>query len=123
MQFNLKINGTDFSPAFNSVGYGVSYLKVEGNNGGTTQDGTLVEDVLDWKAVVSLPCIDLEEDMLSSLLTACMADSLSVEYYDLKTKEIRTIDASVTMGEATFLLQDCDGVRVYTGFSISLREK
>ena len=46
MQFNLKINGTDFSPAFNSIGYGVSYLKIEGDNGGTTLDGTLVEDVL-----------------------------------------------------------------------------
>ena len=123
MQFNLKINGTDFSPAFNSIGYGVSYLKIEGDNGGTTLDGTLVEDVLAWKAVVNLPCIDLEEDMLSSLLTACMADSLSVEYYDLKTKKIRSIDASITMGEATFLLQDCDGVRVYTVFAISLREK
>ena len=29
MQFNLKINGTDFSRAFNSIGYGVSYLKIE----------------------------------------------------------------------------------------------
>ena len=89
MQFNLKINGTDFSRAFNSIGYGVSYLKIEGDNGGTTLDGTLVEDVLAWKAVVNLPCIDLDEDMLSRLLTACMADSLSVEYYDLKTKKIR----------------------------------
>ena len=101
----------------------MSYIKIEGKNGGTAQDGTMIEDVIAWKAVVNLPCIDIEEDLLSDLLSACMAESVFLSYYDLSKKTVRTIDASVTIGEATFLLQDFDGVRVYTGMAISFREK
>ena len=123
MKFDVKINDTDFSAAFNSIGYGMTYEKVEGTNGGTTQDGTLVEDIKAWKAVVYLPCIDLEEETLGNLLSECMDRSVRLQYYDLAKRMYRSIDVSVTIGDATFLLEDCDGVRVYTGLAITLREK
>ena len=123
MRFDAKINGIDFSAAFNAVGYGVTYEKREGTNGGKTQDGTLIEDILCWKAVVNLPCIDLEEAVLAELLQVCKAKEVRFEYYDLTEQKTRPIDASVTIGEATFLLEDCDGIRVYTGMAVTMREK
>ena len=123
MRFDAKINGVDFSAAFNAVGYSVTYEKREGTNGGQTQDGTLIEDILCWKAVVNLPCIDLEEAVLAELLQVCKAKEVRFEYYDLTEQKTRPIDASVTIGEATFLLEDCDGIRVYTGMAVTMREK
>ena len=123
MRFDAKINGVDFSAAFNSVGYSVTYEKREGTNGGQTQDGTLIEDILCWKAVIRLPCIDLDEDVLSALLQACKAKDISFEYYDPEEQKTLPIDASVEIGQATFLLEDCDGIRVYTGMAVTMREK
>lgn len=123
MRFDAKINGIDFSAAFNSVGYSVTYEKREGTNGGQTQDGTLIEDILCWKAVIGLPCIDLEETVLAALLQACKVKDISFEYYDPSEQKSRLINASVEIGEATFLLEDCDGIRVYTGMAVTMREK
>lgn len=123
MQFTVKINDKDFSAAFNEIGYGITYNKVTGSNGGVTQDGTQVEDVLAWKATVNLPCIDLEETVLSELLSECMKKTVKLFYFDFAQQKDLEIGASVSIGEASFLLQDSDGVRLYTGLTVQMSEK
>ena len=121
---DIEIGIVDFTDAFVRVGYQVEYAKRLGKQGGMMQDGTMEEDLIDRKAVVTLPCFPLTEDQLSELLTALFDEDYPiVRYFDPWRKAYRSIRSIVDVSRQSYRGAGSDGVLYWTGTVVTLTEK
>ena len=121
---SIRIGTVDFTSFFTQVGYQVEYIKRLGNQGGLLQDGSMEEDLLDRKAVVTLPCYPLNEDQISELLSALFEDHYpAVEYYDPWMKDYRRVYAIVDTSRLSYRGHGADGNSYWTGSVVKLTEK
>ena len=124
MRNPVIIDGVDFSADFNKYGSSVRYDPREGENGGMMLDGSMMVDILAWKAVLTLPCNDLTGDRLSALLQATLKAEISVTFLDTKLNAQRTATfINPDLSDQTLTLQTAAGVRWYNGMTLTLTEK
>ena len=124
MRNPVIIDGVDFSTDFNKYGSSVRYDPREGENGGMMLDGSMMVDILAWKAVLTLPCNDLTGDRLSALLQATLKAEISVTFWDPRLNEQRTATfIRPELSDQTLTLQTAAGVRWYSGMTLTLTEK
>lgn len=85
----LTINGVDFSPMTQRLGYTIVYEDRMGENGMTMLNGDEYLDVLDRKPVLTWPLNSLTDTELHQLLTAIHAAVyVPVTYYDTEAKAV-----------------------------------
>ena len=124
MRNPVIIDGVDFSADFNKYGSSVRYDPREGENGGMMLDGSMMVDILAWKAVLTLPCNDLTGDRLSALLQATLKSEISVTFLDTKLNAQRTATfINPDLSDQILTLQTAAGVRWYSGMTLTLTEK
>ena len=123
MAKTIKINNVDFTSYFTPIGENVSYKKIHGNNGGTMLSGDTEEDILAWKAIVKLTAMPLNETQLSALLTALMASSVSLYYFDPKTNAYKTISTIVEFTDTKQRGEGGTGTEYWTGLKATFTEK
>lgn len=110
MNKEIKINDIDCSTIFTRYGYSVSYTKVLGDAGGTMLDGSVTEDVIAVRPVISLTFMPCTEDALSAFVAELYKHEYAqVYYYDLRTGEYTTIEAIYSEISATHRLTGTDG--------------
>lgn len=120
----VAINGTDFTAYFTDTGYTVKYIKRTGSNGGMMQDGTITEDLIAIKAVVTLPPVPLTEAQLSNLLSAVFANGYPLlYYYDPWTGTTKSVQTVATVSRSKYRGQGADANKYWTGTEITFTEK
>lgn len=119
----VKINGVDLTSKFTRYGYSVSYEKVTGSNSGFMLDGSYVEDVLRWRAVVSLTVMPLNETELSYLLNYILPNTyIRLYYFDPQNNGYRENYFVFDGQPMTFRGQGADGNSYWTGYALTLKE-
>ena len=78
----IKINGVDFTNFFTPVGYKVLHPKVRGNNSGTMQDGTEVDDVIRVKVTITANLMPLTEEQVAKILNALDETYVDIYFFD-----------------------------------------
>ena len=120
----IIINGNDYTSYFAATGYSVRYEPVDGGQGGVMQDSTYTEDEIALKAVVTLPCMPLNEDQLSVLLAdVYMSKYANLTYYDTWRRVERSIQARRSVSEQTYRGQGANGREYWTGTVVVFRER
>lgn len=122
MAKTIKMNNVTVTSYFVPRGMKVTYQKVLGENGGTMLNGDLVEDVLAWKAKVSIPCMPLTEAQMADFLTKATADHPTLYYFDPRTNGYRTIHYMADVSEATFRGAGGTGTEYWTGYVLTAEE-
>lgn len=118
------MDGEDYSTYINRFGYSINYEKREGVNGGMMQDGSVLVDVLAWKAVLQLPVNGLPADKMARLISACTKPYVAVGYFDLRTNTQRAgIPFVPILSEASLSLINAEGVQWYQGMVLTLEEQ
>lgn len=123
MAKTVKMNNSDVTSYFVPKGMKVTYKKILGENGGTMQNGDIVEDVLAWKAVVTLPCLPLTETQQADFLTKAMSDNPLLYYFDPRANGYRKIHYKADVSKATYRGAGGTGVEYWTGFVLTAEEK
>lgn len=87
----LMINGVDFSPMTQRLGYSVVYEERSGQNTMTMMNGDEYLDVIVRKPALTWPLNSLTDTELHTLLTAIHAAVyVPVTYFDTETKAVQT---------------------------------
>ena len=122
MAKTVKMNNVDVTSYFTPRGMKVTYAKVLGENGGTMLNGDLLEDVLAWKAKVTLDCMPLTEVQMTDFLSKAMADHPILYYFDPRKNAYRTIHYMADVAEATFKGAGGTGTEYWTGYVLTAEE-
>lgn len=89
----LIINDIDFSAALKAVAsMTVTYEKREGNNGGMMKDGSMVVDIIAWKAVIEVETQGIASNTMQALLAEMISDYVEVTFIDPRTNARRTAE-------------------------------
>ena len=86
-----NLNGLDFSVFTPPVHYDIEYKTRDGGQGGLMQDGSMREDILARKAVITLYLPPLNDENMGWLLQAIWKDPSELEYFDLIEQRYITI--------------------------------
>ena len=119
----IKLNNVDRTSYFTPTGMKVNYTKVEGDNGGTFLSGDRTDDILAWKAVVTLTCMPLTEAQQNDLLQKITADNPTLYYFDPRTNAYRTISIMASLEPVMFRGKGGTGVDYWTGLVLTAEEK
>ena len=103
----LKIDGKDYSHLVPRRGYQVAYKKVLGGNSCYTLDGTYHEDVLAYKAIVTIELMPMSPEELSELVTS-VENCDQATYHDTKTDADVTKKVIVTLSPAKLVINAAD---------------
>ena len=122
MAKTVKMNNVDVTSYFVPRGMKVTYVKVLGENGGTMLNGDLLEDVLAWKAKVTIPCMPLTETQQADFLTKATADHPTLYYFDPRRNAYRTIHYMADVAEATYKGKGGTNVDYWTGYVLTAEE-
>ncbi|MBR4855128.1 MAG: hypothetical protein IKU94_00690 [Bacteroidaceae bacterium] len=124
MAKTIKLNNVDFTEMFTKYGYSVSYTSVQGNQGGIMKDGSYMEDELAVKAIVTIPCLPLNEEQLAAVLTAVYSGPyVSLYYYDPRSGGYRDIIARRNKVDQKYKGTGSDGREYWVGTVLTLQEK
>ena len=120
----FSIDDTDLSDAVAKYAYTVGYEPRIGENSGTMQDGTEREDVLGWKAVLTVACNDLPENRVVEILQKLTnKTTVSVTYLGLTNYfPTRTAEFHVRLAPVTPTLYNQYGRVWWRGLTLTLRE-
>lgn len=119
----LTIDGTDYSDAINKYSYSVTYEQREGGNGGMAKDGSLILDVLAYKAVITFETNGMKGADLAELVSDLEGDFLTVAFTDPKTNATRTAMFHATVGELATAMWKSGNIVWYKSTQITLTEK
>ena len=122
MAKTVKMNGVDVTSYFTPRGMKVAYAKVLGSNGGTMLNGDLIEDVLAWKAKVTLDCMPLTEAQMTDFLTKATATHPTLYYFDPRKNAYRTIHYMANVAEAAYKGAGGTGTDYWTGYVLTAEE-
>lgn len=109
MTMTLLIDSVDYSAHLTKRGYTAAYKAVLGANSCYTLDGTYHEDVLAYKAVITVPLNPLTTAQVAALLNACH-NCKTATYFDAKTNTTVTKNAKVTLSAAGIALNKSTAV-------------
>lgn len=116
----ITINGTDYTDYFTRVGYSVQYESVQGNNAGQMLDGSYTEDEIKIRAIVTLPCMPLNEEQMSKILQEVYASPYhQVEYFDPKTGGYVTEEMRRSISTQTYKGHGSNDKAYWTGTVIT----
>ena len=122
MAKTVKMNNVDVTSYFTPKGMKVTYKKVLGSNGGTMLNGDLIEDILAWKAKVTLPCMPLTEAQMTDFLSKAMAGHPTLYYFDPRRNAYRTIHYMASVAEAAYRGAGGTGTEYWTGYVLTAEE-
>ncbi len=105
----LKIDGKDYSDLVPNWGYKVGYKKVLGSNSCYTLDGTYHEDILAYKAQVSIELRPMTAAKLSELITSVEACD-EATYHDTKTATDVTKKVIVNLTPSKLVINDPNNI-------------
>lgn len=122
MRFCIKINGTDFSTAFNK--WGVSYypVRVEGPNSGTSQGGSSIVDLVKVKDHFDLQGNGVPEAVYRALEKECSKTYVTAEYVRPRSGQTELVQMVPTLSAAVQIPLRV-GETYYTGWTLTLEEK
>ena len=119
----IKLNDVDVTSYFVQRGMTVTYAKVTGSNGGTMLSGDREEDVLAWKAVVTLTCMPLTPAQQADFLAKVMVADPTLYYFDPLTNGYKTIHYMASISETTYKGNGGTGIEFWTGLVLTAEEK
>lgn len=119
----FKLNGVDFSDCLKKFDYSLSYEKREGDNGGMMKDGSMVVDILAWKAVLKVATDGIEAARMSTLLSHLIADYVEVTFFDTRTNAVRTSEFIPSVVDVPISHFRDGTVRWYNSTQITLTER
>ena len=99
MRPTFSINGIDFAKRINKFSYELGYEKVLGVNGGTMKNGDYTEDLIKWRAVLTLQTNAMTAEEAKSLLQALTGNEVVITYDDERTGAVRTVWCTVKLGK------------------------
>lgn len=102
---------------------GVTYIKREGVNGGMMLDGSMMVDVIAYKAVLTVPLNPMTAGEQSALLDAVCADYVNVRYFDVKTNAYRTAQFIPTIGTTSAVILRAGSAKWFSGLAITFEER
>ena len=116
------VDDVDFSANINRFSYAVGYEKREGSNGGMMLDGSETEDILAFKAVVTVSTNGMRSEELAQLLTALLKPYVQLQFFDTRINDTRTATfiPDVSPAPLGFVASDR---KVFDTFQITLRER
>ena len=122
MRFQIKLNGTDFSTAFHK--WGVSYypVRVEGPNGGVSQGGSTIVDLVKVKDHFELQGNSVPEAVYRALEAECVKPYVTAEYTRPGTGQTELVQMVPTLSTATQVPLR-EGVLYYTDWTLTLEER
>lgn len=120
--FFIKLNGVDFTKAFNRWGVSWTPYKVVGPNQGTSQNGGIIMDLLRTKDVLTLQGNDTPQETFNTLRTICAADVVTAEYLHPASGE--TVKRAMVPELSSATRKPMHGGRVYlSGWTLTLEER
>lgn len=124
MAKTLKVNGYNFTNTITPWGYSISYNKIQGGNQGTMKDGSFVDDVLAYKAVISANCMPLTQTELEHVYEVLyLYEYPTVEFYDPKAKGYRRAECLFTLTPSVERGRGADGQIRWIGTELSFTER
>lgn len=122
----LKIDNKDYSHLVPRRGYQVAYKKVLGGGSCYTLDGTYHEDILAYKANISIELMPMSPAELSELVLS-VENCDEATYHDTKTDTDVTRKVTISLSPATLVMNTIG--KVYwsnspsKGMTLSIEEK
>lgn len=119
----IKLNDVDVTSYFTPTGMKVRYVKVKGENGGIYLSGDEEEDVLKWKAIVTLTLMPLTEVQQADFLSKITVADPTLYYFDPRTNAYRTIHYMADVTEGKDRGKGGTGTEYWTGYVLTAEEK
>lgn len=121
----LIINGIDFTALANRSSYTVEYEKRTGPNAGMMLDGSLTEDVLAIKAVISWSLNSMTAHQLNRLLAETLSayPYVTVTYFEPRMNAPRTAEFIPTVGALSYAFTRHGADYYRDGTTLTLRER
>lgn len=116
-----KLNDVDRTSYFTQLQ--VQYKKILGDNGGTFLSGDREEDVLAYKAVVTLVCLPLTDAQQADIFQAISVADPTLYYFDPMTNGYKTIHCMMNVAQVTNRGKGGTGTEYWTGLVITAEEK
>lgn len=124
MAKNLIVNGYNFTNYITPWGYTISYNKIQGGNQGTMKDGSFIDDVLAYKAVITVQCMPLTQSEIEWIYSAVYKYTYpTVEFYDLRTKSYRRKECIFSMSPSVERGRGADGQIRWIGTQLTFTER
>lgn len=122
MRFQIKLNGRDFSTAFNKWAVSYTPLRVEGPNSGTSQGGSVIVDLLRVKDSFALEGNAVPETVYRALMEECSGAYVTAEYIRPRTGQLELVQMIPNLSKGRQVPMR-NGVSYYDGWSLTLEEK
>lgn len=124
MPKRIVINEADYTAWFPKTGYSVGYQSIQGANAGVMLDGSYTEDEVAIKAIITLPCMPLDEKQLSELLSNIYSFPYAdITYFDPKAGAERNIEARRSVSAQKYRGFGADGKEYWTGTVVTFTER
>lgn len=122
MRPTFLINGVDYAKRINKFAYEVGYEKVLGKNSGTMKNGDYTEDLIRWRAVLTLTTNAMTAAEAKELLQALTEGEAVITYDDERSGTVRRAWFTVELGKNRIAMYE-NGKAVWSeGMTIKLKE-
>lgn len=122
MRPTFLINGVDYAKRINKFAYEVGYEKVLGKNSGTMKNGDYTEDLIRWRAVLTLTTNAMTAAEAKELLQALTEGEAVITYDDVRSGTVRRAWFNVELGKNRIAMYE-NGKAVWSeGMTIKLKE-
>lgn len=122
MRPTFLINGVDYAKRINKFAYEVGYEKVLGKNSGTMKNGDYTEDLIRWRAVLTLTTNAMTAAEAKELLQALTEGEAVITYDDVRSGTVRRAWFTVELGKNRIAMYE-NGKAVWSeGMTIKLKE-
>ena len=122
MRPTFLINGVDYAKRINKFAYEVGYEKVLGKNSGTMKNGDYTEDLIRWRAVLTLTTNAMTAAEAKELLQALTEGEAVITYDDVRSGTVRRAWFTVELGKNRIVMYE-NGKAVWSeGMTIKLKE-
>lgn len=122
MRPTFLINGVDYAKRINKFAYEVGYEKVLGKNSGTMKNGDYTEDLIRWRAVLTLTTNAMTAAEAKELLQALTEGEAVIAYDDVRSGTVRRAWFTVELGKNRIAMYE-NGKAVWSeGMTIKLKE-
>lgn len=122
MRPTFLINGVDYSKRINKFAYEVGYEKVLGKNSGTMKNGDYTEDLIRWRAVLTLTTNAMRAAEAKELLQALTEGEAVITYDDVRSGAVRRAWFTVELGKNRVAMYEGGKLVWSEGMTIKLKE-
>lgn len=122
MRPTFLINGVDYAKRINKFAYEVGYEKVLGKNSGTMKNGDYTEDLIRWRAVLTLTTNAMTAAEAKELLQALTEGEAVITYDDVRSGTVRRAWFTVELGKNRIAMYENGKAVLSEGMTIKLKE-